>query len=51
MAQVGVRGVEDCVWEEFKEYVKREKGKLHTVLGREAGVALVEYLKAMRGKV
>jgi len=32
------------VWEEFKEYVREQHGKLHTALGEELAEALRQYL-------
>ncbi len=45
MGELHVRGINDEVLEEFKEYVKRKYGKKHTVLGLEVENALREYLK------
>ncbi|MDI6810868.1 MAG: hypothetical protein QMD80_04220 [archaeon] len=45
MGELHVRGINDEVLEEFKEYVKKKYGKKHTVLGLEVENALREYLK------
>ncbi|MEM2189676.1 MAG: hypothetical protein QXG35_10170 [Nitrososphaerota archaeon] len=45
MKHVGFRIQDEKVWEEFKEYVRKKYGKLHTALAIEATQALREYLK------
>jgi len=42
---VGFRIQDEKVWEEFKEYVRKKYGKLHTALAIEATQALREYLE------
>ena len=44
MVEVHVRGIEEEMWNEFKENVIARYGKLHTVLGQEVGEALRAYM-------
>lgn len=44
MVEVHVRGIEEEMWNEFKESVIKRYGKLHTVLGQEVGEALRAYM-------
>ena len=40
MARLGVRGIDDNMLAEFKNYVKEKHGKLHTAMGLEVESAL-----------
>ena len=44
MVEVHVRGIDEEMWNEFKEDVRERYGKLHTVLGQEVGEALKAYM-------
>jgi len=44
MSNVFVRGVNDTLWQDFKDTVQQRYGKLHTVLGQEVAKALEAYL-------
>lgn len=44
MSNVFVRGVNDTLWQDFKDTVQHRYGKLHTVLGQEVAKALEAYL-------
>jgi hypothetical protein len=45
MGELHVRGINDEVLEELKEYVQKKYGKKHTVLGLEVENALRVYLE------
>lgn len=51
MRVAGFRVVDEDVWEEFKVYVLRKHGKLHSALAREVARALREYLERHAGAV
>lgn len=44
MSNVFVRGINDTLWQDFKDTVQQRYGKLHTVLGQEVAKALEAYL-------
>ena len=50
MGELHVRGINDKVLEEFREYVKKKYGKKHTVMGLEVEKALREYVERQRGE-
>lgn len=50
MGELHVRGINDEVLEELKEYVQKKYGKKHTVLGLEVENALRVYLEKRKKK-
>ena len=45
IGRISVQGIDEEMWNEFKESVREKYGKLHTVLGLEVEKALKEYLE------